>query len=204
MLCIHTHTPCRANKSAFAHCSTEWQADSLSYVTSRRIVLCSLLFLAVTAEWEDWRRVWFSKKCLVCNCWGTLKILEFVKAKRLFFSTAFLLLTLYKALYLLLLFYSSHGPRSVKPMPFTTTTITTSTTPMSLATRQPHSSGQQPVQTSQKKNKKHWTYLTLFTTASTSTLQPPLPPLLVLYCIQTQGLGNRSFTSTWMQTTMQT
>lgn len=37
--------------------------------------------------------------------------------------------------------FSSRGPRSVKPMPFITTTITISTTPMSLATRQPHSSG---------------------------------------------------------------
>lgn len=83
-----------------------------------------------------------NKKSAFCEIvGGPWKYLNLWKQIRLVFSETFLLLTPYKALYCSLLFFSSHGPRSVKPMSFTTTAITTSSTPMSLATRQPHSSG---------------------------------------------------------------
>lgn len=97
-----------------------------------------------------------------------------MKAKRLSTSTAILLLTLYKALHCLFLFVSSHGPRSVKPMPFTTTT---SATPMSLATRRPRSSGSNLCKQIIKKQKKkietldlpHSVYYSIHLYSTTST-----------------------------------
>lgn len=136
------------------HLQIQYMSSLFCWMTSGQSALCNLslhcallspCILSVTAEWEEqrcWRRGAPLSKSAFCEIvGGPWKYLNLWKQKRLFFSKTFLLLTLYKALYCLLLFLSSHGPRSVKPMPFTTTTITTSTTPMSLATRQPHTSG---------------------------------------------------------------
>lgn len=113
---------------------------TVSYVTSRYTVLRSPSILCRSrvgrAETSVLSSVTFKKKkCLLRDCWGTLKILEFVEAKRhLLLSTFFALYSVQGfILFIAVLFFFSHGPRSVKPMPITTTTITTST-PMSLAT----------------------------------------------------------------------
>lgn len=89
-----------------AHCSAEWQAGSLSYVTSRHTVLCSLCHSRAGRAEVSAERSVASKKCLLWDCWGILKILEYVKVKRLFFLRTFLLLTLYKALYCFCFFLS--------------------------------------------------------------------------------------------------
>lgn len=156
-------------------------ARGQSYISSR----CTALSLEITAKREKqrrwWREAWllfflFSQRKVpsvrLLGGVGAWKYLN-LWSKKAFHQWPFCSLrsTRLYSVYCCHCF-SSRGPRSVKPMPFITTTITISTTPMSLATRQPHSSGSNLCKQIIKK-----TGLTsLFTTASTSILQPLLPP----------------------------
>lgn len=117
----------------------------------------------------------------------TLKILEFVKARRLLPLGACLCILSCPRLYIVSL--SSRGPRSVKPMSFQ---------PLQPRLLQCH---EQPDNLNLcKQGMKTLDLPHPLTTPRLFTLLLPLPPL-VLNCIQTQGLCDHSFTP--MHTAMQ-
>lgn len=138
--------------------SDEWQVDSPTLCNLE--LHCTLIFslplsLSLSCHCREGgaggdgkeERYLKKKKCLLCDCWGNLEILEFLETKKASFNGFFVPYSLQGFILFFFMFiffavfFSSHGPRSVKPMPLQTTTTTTSTTPMSLATRQPHSCG---------------------------------------------------------------
>lgn len=59
---LYARAPALSKYSTHTSCSAEWQADGLSYVTSRCTVLCSPSVLAVAAEMEE-RRHWRRGSC---------------------------------------------------------------------------------------------------------------------------------------------
>lgn len=109
---------------------TQYMCSLFCWMGSGQLKLCNLKLhctllspsISATAGWEEqtsWRkRSMILQKCLLCDCWGTLKILEFIKAKRLLLDTFLASYPSQGFILFIAVFLSSHGPRSVKPMPF--------------------------------------------------------------------------------------